>query len=58
MITYESTLEDGGIYYGCKVVNDLQLFKRLSDVIIANRNDNLLKDVSYKTYTRDIYMRD
>ena len=58
MIIYESTLEDGGIYYGCKVVNDLQLFKRLSDVIIANRNDNLLKDVSYKTYTRDIYMRD
>jgi len=45
-------------YHGCPVINDLQEFKDRSDVIVANRTDDSISDVSHKVYTRDIFSRD
>ena len=57
MVVYEPTFKEDN-FFNSRVIKDLDEFKNISDVILVNRNDNILDDVKDKIYTRDLFSRD
>ena len=57
VVVYEPTLKEES-FFNSKVINDLEEFKKISDVIVVNRLNKELNDVIEKVYTRDLYERD
>jgi len=57
IVVYEPVLKDK-LFFNSRVINDLDEFKEVSDVIIANRLDQNIQDVKKKVYTRDLFSRD
>ena len=58
VIVYEPILDDGGTFFGSEIINDLERFKNISDVIVANRLSTELEDVKNKVFTRNLFQRD
>ena len=57
VVVYEPALTEEE-FYNSRVINDFEEFKNLSDVIVANRLSDDIKDVADKVYTRDLFSRD
>ena len=57
VVIYEPVLEEE-YFFNSKVIKDLDEFKKLSDVIVANRMEDRIRDVAEKVYTRDIFESD
>lgn len=58
VIIYEPALNDGDMLFESVVVNDIEKFKTMCSVVIANHYDDCLDDIKEKVYTRDIFKRD
>lgn len=58
IVIYEPILGDKQTFFGNKIVNDIEKFKKMCNAVIANRYDACLEDIKYKVYTRDIFQRD
>lgn len=57
VVIYEPTLKEE-VFYNSRVINNLEEFKNISDVIVSNRLSDELRDAEEKIYTRDLYGRD
>lgn len=58
VVVYEPSLSHTDTYEGEKIITDLDIFKEICDMIVANRLDRELEDVKNKVYTRDLFRRD
>ncbi len=57
VVVYEPTLKEK-TFFNTRVIRDIEEFKKISDIIVSNRNNEELKDVKEKIYTRDLFFRD